>query len=332
MNIPGIGHIDIGQSKDFTGLSQAGDGLWREGADGVLKVLTLKDRKAEFVVFSNKTMVNIRSAMGYPAMYELKDDVFEGPARYVLMDLDGTSVHSESFWVWIIERTTAQMLDDPSFTLETDDLPYVSGHSVSEHLKYCIEKYCPSKTVEEARHHYFQITHREMNKVLKGRGRSDAFVPACGLKEFLLTLKAHRVKIGLVTSGLYEKAWPEIVSAFKTMDMGNPVEFYDAIITAGFSIKKGQAGTLGELSPKPHPWLYAEAARVGLGVEPEQRHKVIGLEDSSAGVLSIRLAGFSAIGIAGGNIRQSGATPLLRACEAKLMDTLPVILGESTPQ
>ncbi len=332
MNTPGIGHTDIGHSKDFTSVSQSGDSLWQEGVDGVVKVLTLKDRKAEFVVFKKKTIVNIRSAMGYPAMYEFKDDVFEGPARYVLMDLDGTSVHSESFWVWIIERTTAQLLKDPAFTLETDDMPYVSGHSVSEHLKYCIDKYCPSKTVEEARSCYFQITQREMNEILQGRGRSDAFVPASGLREFLMTLKAHRIKIGLVTSGLYEKAWPEIVSAFKTMKMGDPVDFYDAIITAGFSVKKGQAGTLGELSPKPHPWLYAEAARVGLGVEPEQRHKVIGLEDSSAGVLSIRLAGFSAVGIEGGNIRQSGAIPLLRSYETNLMDTLPVILGGSAPQ
>ena len=27
-----------------------------------------------------------------------------------------------------------------------------------------------------------------------------------------------------------------------------------AIITAGFPLRKGEVGTLGELSPKPHPW------------------------------------------------------------------------------
>lgn len=328
MKISGIGNIDVNDNKDFHELQIAGNGLWHNGRNGVLTILGMKDNKAEFLVFEDKTIVNIRSAMGYPAMYELKEDIFEGPAEYVLMDLDGTSVRSESFWIWIIEQTTARMLGYPEFSLEPADEPFVSGHSVSEHLQYCIDKYCPGKTVEEARNHYFRITRHEMNEIVQGRGRSDAFVPSEGLKEFLLTLKKNKIKIGLVTSGLYEKAWPEILSAFRTLDLGNPLDFYDAIVTAGFSIKKGQAGTLGELSPKPHPWLYAETARIGLGVSPEQRGKVTGLEDSAAGVLSIRLAGFSAIGIDGGNIQQGGAGSLLRYDSDNLLNSLPVILGE----
>jgi beta-phosphoglucomutase len=114
-----------------------------------------------------------------------------------------------------------------------------------------------------------------------------------------------------VTSGLHEKAWPEILSAFRTLGLGDPLEFYDAIITAGYPMQKGVgAGTLGELSPKPHPWLYAETARVGLGIPFERRHRVIGIEDSGAGVCSIRLAGFAAIGFGGGNIDQSGTSAL----------------------
>ena len=89
-----------------------------------------------------------------------------------------------------------------------------------------------------------------------------------------MALKARGVKIGLVTSGLYEKAWPEIVAAFRALGMGDPRDFYDAIITAGFPLRQGEAGTLGELSPKPHPWLYAEAARVGLGIPFEARNSV----------------------------------------------------------
>ena len=34
---------------------------------------------------------------------------------------------------------------------------------------------------------------------------------------------------------------------------------------------QGAPGTLGELSPKPHPWLYAEAACIGLGIPFEER-------------------------------------------------------------
>jgi len=167
-----------------------------------------------------------------------------------------------------------------------------------------------------------------MRKILDGGGKADAFVPAPGLKEFLLALKEAGVKIALVTSGLYEKAWPEILSAFRTLDMGDPLEFYDAIISAGFQVGGGQVGTLGELEPKPHPWLYAESARVGLGMDKASRHKVIGLEDSGAGVVSIRLSGFAAIGVAGGNIAASGVRPLLHTECDTLADALPIILGK----
>ena len=166
----------------------------------------------------------------------------------------------------------------------------------------------------------------EMDEIMKGRGKQDAFTPAPGLKEFLTTVKNEGIKIGLVTSGLYEKAMPEIISAFRQLDMGDPVDFYDAIITAGYALRKGQTGTLGELAPKPHPWLYAETARVGLGIPFERRHKVIGIEDSSAGVVSIKLAGFSCVGISGGNIQQAGVDDMCDYKIDNLMEMLDIIL------
>ena len=48
------------------------------------------------------------------------------------------------------------------------------------------------------------------------------------------------------------------------------------------AVRPRQAGTLGELEAKPHPWPYAEAARVGLGIGPAGRAHCIGLEDSAA--------------------------------------------------
>ena len=327
-SLPGVGAIRTEYARDFIDLNDGGGGLWRVGQDGVRRILTPLDRKVEFIVFAEKTLGYVKSAMGYPAIYPLLDASFRGPATAVLMDLDGTSVHSESFWVWVIEQVTARLLENRRFLLEEADAPYVSGHSVSEHLQYCIKKYAPAHTVEEARRIYFDVVHHEMQEIVEGRGRPNAFIPSPGLKEFLLTLKAHEIKIGLVTSGLYEKAWPEILSAFRTLEMGNPLDFYDAIITAGFAFSKQQPGTLGELAPKPHPWLYAETARIGLGLSPSQRHRVIGLEDSSAGVVSIRLAGFAAIGIGGGNIDASGVRPLLSAAFPNLLDALPLILGK----
>jgi beta-phosphoglucomutase-like phosphatase (HAD superfamily) len=198
---------------------------------------------------------------------------------------------------------------------------------VSEHLQYCIRKYCPGKTVEDARRYYFEHTHREMREILEGRGRADTFLPAPGVREFLLQLKAEGIQIGVATSGLYEKAWPELVAAFRTMGLGDPREFYDAIVTAGFPLRRGETGTLGELSPKPHPWLYAEASRVGLGIPFSDRNQVVGIEDSGAGVCAIRLAGFAAIGMAGGNIADSGTRPLCQHYCESFDEVLAIIRG-----
>jgi beta-phosphoglucomutase len=327
--MPGIGAIRPQYAGDFKDLTVGGDGLFRVGADGVMRILTPLDGKTDFIVYADKTLAYVKSALGHPGIYTLPEAVFDAPAEAVLMDLDGTSVHSEHFWMWIIERTVARLLDKPDFALAPADEPHVSGHSVSEHLQYCIDKYCPGRTVEEARPHYFDITHHEMAEIAAGRGKPAAFTPSPGLKEFLLELKGRGIKIGLVTSGLYEKAWPEILSAFRTLDMGNPLDFYDAIISAGQAFGRGQCGTLGELTPKPHPWLYAETARVGLGIDPSRRHKVIGMEDSGAGVVSVRLAGFACIGIGGGNIAGSGTRPLLHSECPTLADALNIILGRA---
>ena len=326
--IPGIAKELADIKDDFTEIPTGGNGMFFSGREGVRCILTPRDNKAEFIVYDDKTLVFVKSQLGYPALYELREAQFEAPAEAVLMDLDGTSIRSEGFWIWIIQLVTAGLLGDPGFKLVPEDEPHVSGNSVSEHLEYCIRKYCPDKTLEEARKLYFRITEHEMKEILEGRGRRESFVPGPGLKEFLLSLKSEGIKIGLVTSGLYEKAWPEIVAAFRTMDLGDPLEFYDAIITAGHALRKGQAGTLGELAPKPHPWLYAETARIGLEMPVSNRRHVICLEDSSAGVISIRLAGFTALGISGGNIERSGIKPLLAGYFDNLTDALPYILSK----
>jgi len=308
MTFPGL--AEDAQELGLVEKAVTSDGAFTAGRDGVASVGATADGKVEFVGFESHTLAHVTSAMGYPAYYPVRPVDFERPARAVLMDLDGTTVRSEEFWIWIIQSSVASLLDNPAFELEDEDLPFVSGHSVSEHLQYCIHKYCPDRTVEDARAYYFEHTHRELAAILEGTGRTNAFVPSPGIKDFLLSLKERGILLGLVTSGLHEKAYPAIVSAFQTLGMGDPSEFYDAIITAGFPLRGGQAGTLGELSPKPHPWLYAEVARVGLGLSEDHRTKVVGIEDSGAGVCSIRLAGFAAIGISGGNIEASGTRGL----------------------
>lgn len=300
--------------------------IFEVGKDGVRNILTPNDNKIDIIEFDDKKLCCVKSGMGYPALYPMHKTHFEPKAEAILMDLDGTSVHSEEFWMWVIEQTTARLLDNRNFKREQEDEPFISGHSVSEHLKYMIDKYTKGASLEQAREYYFEIVNYEMDEILKGRGKQDAFTPAPHLKEFLTAVKNEGIKIGLVTSGLYEKAMPEIISAFKQLNMGDPTEFYDCIITAGQALKKGQTGTLGELEAKPHPWLYAETARVGLGIPFEKRHKVIGVEDSSAGVVSIKLAGFSCAGISGGNIEKSGVGELCDYRIDDLTDLLDIII------
>jgi beta-phosphoglucomutase len=323
--LPGLGPIPDGSG--FVSLDACSDGRFRAGLGGVRLILTPADRRVEFIVFEDRTLAYVSSGLGYPAYYPVHPVALERPVRAVLMDLDGTTVRSEPFWVSMIEQAAASLMGDPSFQLEDADLPFVSGFSVSEHLQYCIRKYCPGRTVEDARRHYFDHTHREMREILEGRGRADAFVPAPGVKDFLLELKSEGIQIGVATSGLHEKAWPELVAAFRTMGLGDPREFYDAIVTAGFPLRRGEVGTLGELSPKPHPWLYAELSRVGLGIPFSDRQRVVGIEDSGAGVCAIRLAGFPAIGMAGGNIAESGTRPLCQHYCESFDEVLAIVRG-----
>lgn len=327
MKINGIGVLTPEEQNCLIPLKSSENNLFVSDKDGVTGVYSTLDKKLELIEFDDKTLTYVKSSAGHPAIYELKKPDFKAPAQAVLMDLDGTSVHSESFWIWIIEQVTSWMRNDKNFHFETEDLPHVSGYSVSEHLSYCIKKYSPKTDIKDAVNKYFEITEYEMNEIMQGRGKPGAFTPAPNLKEFLYTLKENDVKIGLVTSGLYQKAWPEILNAFNTLGMGDPVDFYDAIITAGTAIRKGQSGTLGEIEAKPHPWLYAETA-MALGVTDKSR--IIGIEDSAAGVMSIRLSGFAALGVAGGNLKQSGMLPFLynRKENDGLMSLLPTILGK----
>lgn len=324
-----VANIGLLKEQDgFIELEKCSDNHHVKGKDGVKFIITTKDKKVEFICYEDYTLAYVKSAIGYPAYYPVHQVELKRPVKAVLMDLDGTSVKSEPFWIWIIEKTVNSLLKRDDFKFEEEDIPHVSGHSVSEHLQYCINKYCPNATLETARNYYFMHTHYEMNEIMEGRGKQGAFTPTSGLKEFLLALKKNNIKIGLVTSGLYEKAWPEIMSAFNTLQLGDPKEFYDASISAGFPLKKGNVGTLGELSPKPHPWLYAETGTVGLNIPFEERSSVVGIEDSGAGVCSIRLAGYTTIGIGGGNIEQSGTKGLCNYYASDFDSILKYILGE----
>lgn len=256
----------------------------------------------DFIRQGENTLIGIHQN-GVDCYYPWEKPLKPSKIKYVLMDLDGTSVKSEEFWVYIIEKTTATLLGDPSFRLKEEDAPYVQGFTTDEHLSYCKTKYGFKQSLSEASSLYHKIAREELTAAQNGTGRKNAFVPREGLKEFLLLLKSKGIKIGLVTSGLDYKAIPEIVAAFRELNMGDPCSFYDAIITGGRRKEPGAYGTTGELCSKPHPWVYKEIA-AGLGVASSEEAIVI--EDSSAGVISGKLAGFPVIGFKDGNIIKAG--------------------------
>ena len=232
---------------------------------------------------------------GVNASYLIKPVDFCGPAKAILMDLDGTTLTSEEFWVFVIEQTMQKMLGDDKFALEDADIPFVSGFTTVDHLNYCLNKYLPDKDINSAIECYHNIAEFQLKEIMQGRGHIDAFKPAEGLKDFLTEVKKRNIKIGLATSGLDYKAIPEIVAAFRSLNMGDPRNYYDAIITGGRRKDVGDYGTLGEVASKPHPWIYTELAYLGLKVTDPTT--VIGIEDSAAGVLSLRFSGLSLIHI-----------------------------------
>ena len=137
------------------------------GKEGVKRILTPDDKKIDIIEFEDKKLCYVKSGMGYPAIYPMHETHFEPKAEEILMDLDGTSVHSESFWMWVIEQTTARLLRNPKFKREAEDEPFISGHSVSEHLQYMIDKYAKGESLEEARKYYFEIVNYEMDEILR---------------------------------------------------------------------------------------------------------------------------------------------------------------------
>ena len=285
------------------------------------------NNKLSMVEMDGKKFINVNSSLGYPAYYPYYESSFEPKAKAVLIDLDGTSVKSEKFWMIMLTEAMKELSGNSKFEFSESDLPHIMGYSVSDHLTYCIEKYGLGQEISEARDVYKRIAYEELDEITDGRGHIDAFKPAEGLDEFLIKLKENDIKIALVTGSQIRKAIPEMTAVFKQLNMGDPLKFYDSIIATGCDAGYGQIGTVVELGQKPHPWLYAEALRVGLKLPFSERHRVIGIEDSAAGIGALMAAGISAIGVTDGNIQKSGIEKMcIKMCD-NLSDSLEIILG-----
>lgn len=300
-------------------------GIFRVGRGEVRSVCATADGKIEFVAYADQTLCCITNCNGQRAAYPLDAVEFVAPAEYVVMDLDGTSIMSEEFWVSIIEQTVSRLIGRQVLFAQ-EDIPFVSGHTTNEHLDYALQKYAhrPLSDFAQAMEVYHEISRRELGSLVSGV-HNDKMRPVDGLKDFLLALKSRGVKIGLGSSGLFYKAIPEIDAAFRVMGLGDPRDFYDCIIMGGVEKQKGNFATLGEMSAKPHPWLYKEIACMGLGCTRPEKLAVI--EDSGSGVLAARLAGYPVIGMTAGNITASGLSDLCFVRAAHLREVENIIFG-----
>lgn len=302
-----------------------GDGIFKAG-ENAEKIFTSKDKKEEYIFLSNgRVLVSIISNICPATYYEFLPNKIQTPIKAVLMDLDGTSVMSEKFWIELVRLTVSVALKNKKFLFHNEDLPFISGHSVSEHLIYCKNKFKLKEDLNDLIVIYYNYFESFLN-MKNDNCIKQFFHPRDNLKAFLLSLKKNNIKVGLVTSGTIEKAMVEIEVAFKIMGFKEtPDSFYDRIITAGNSVNKNICGTLGELVAKPHPWLYRETAFVGLGIDFSERNQVVCIEDSAAGVMSSRLAGFPTIGITGGNIKRSGCEKFCQYFVEDLMELLGIL-------
>jgi hypothetical protein len=97
-------------------------------------------KNVKFDVGENKVNCTINQS-GVVATYPLPKCCFEPKANAVLMDLDGTSVQSEEFWIYLIEKTAQTLAKNKKIVFTEEDIPFVSGFTTIEHLSYCIKKF-----------------------------------------------------------------------------------------------------------------------------------------------------------------------------------------------
>lgn len=239
---------------------------------------------------------------GLVAIYPFDKPKTSLPVEAVLMDLDGTSIKSEEFWMSLIQKTFRVLLRDDSFSLSEEDKPYVSGFSTLEHLGYVRKKYGLSFTDEEMDHCYHRIAHQELDLIAQGKGEINQMKARPGIRHFLDQAKAAHLKLALVTSGLDYKAIPEVIALGVQAGIEEPLKYFDSIIMGGRRKGEGEYGTIGEYAAKPHPWPYLET-QIALNIPKE---KCIVLEDSSSGVISAVSSGINVIGFKDGNLPASG--------------------------
>ncbi|MBN1417216.1 MAG: HAD family phosphatase [Planctomycetes bacterium] len=224
---------------------------------------------------------------------ETRYAIADVPARFpdleaVMMDMDGSSTDTEKLVLEAMRRMMASALGEPSFAFAREDYPHIIGDSTTNHVRYLVARYgLAAAALDEAIEAYYAEYHRTLRDIRDGRIGDRLIEPMPGLPEFLSTCKRRGIRVGLVTSSLREEVDIIMPEVFGRMGIAERFErFYDGVIAAD---------EVGEAFLKPHPNLYVRMAEEKLRIRNRRRAFVI--EDSTAGIIAGRIAGFAVVAV-----------------------------------
>lgn len=223
--------------------------------------------------------------------------------RAVLLDMDGTSLISEQFWVRMLDETV-RYVTKSDVGLSSSDKLSVQGATTRDHLAFLKRSLGLDIGLQDLVSAYDIVVEDAFYNHDVGTLAREISLQA-GFADVRSTAFALGIPFLLVTNGNMRKA------DIETRIIAHHLELDDvAAVSTGVWCAPRQEGWLkafGGSLGKPHPWPYLEAATKGAGIETKDLGSVIAVDDSAAGVCSIRLAGLKTVGLAGGNISAMGA-------------------------
>ena len=225
----------------------------------------------------------------YPAdmtyrFYEPKTEFWN--LKAIMMDMDGSSTDTEKLVLETVRQVFADALHKKSFQFAKEDYSNIIGDSKTNHFLYLIKTYSlHTDGLQTYITNYYAKYHQLLKKTIQRKIRQHLIEPMPYLKEFLLWVKNHGIKVGLVTSSIRKEVDMIMPIVFKGMKLNVPYnELYDTIVSAD---------DVGEPFLKPHPNLYV-IARHRLSAKEEH---CIAIEDSSPGITAARVSGVSVFAV-----------------------------------
>ena len=239
------------------------------------------------------------------------------PVRAVLLDLDGTSLLSEDFWAAVLAETLARC---GRTVINHVDQTLLRGGSTEEHLAQLMVRYGLRVDRDQVRTAYQEVVDERFHEASIAE-LADVMPIAEGFVALRDRLLALRLPMLLVTNGGFAKTAKQLEILAHHLEESSP----DRVATGVWcSPDPPGAGlnSFGAGSAKPHPWPYFEAATRGAGLTEGELASVVGVDDSFAGVVSMRLAGVISYGLDSENVRALGASEFADRIISSLADVL----------